>query len=49
MSAIADTVTVLRAGRVVESGPRYDVFTEPRDPYTRSLIEALPQRGGGDE
>jgi ABC-type microcin C transport system duplicated ATPase subunit YejF len=49
MSAVADTVTVLRAGHVVESGPRYEVFTQSRDPYTRGLIESLPQRGGGGE
>jgi peptide/nickel transport system ATP-binding protein len=42
MSAVADTVTVLRHGRVIESGPRYDVLTQPRDPYTRALIDALP-------
>ncbi len=45
MSAVADTVTVLRAGRVVETGPRFDVLTRPRDEYTRSLIESLPNGG----
>jgi peptide/nickel transport system ATP-binding protein len=43
MSAVADTVTVLRAGQVVESGPRFDVLTRPQHPYTRDLIESLPQ------
>ena len=45
MSAVADTVTVLRAGRVVEQGSRFDVLTRPQDPYTRSLIESLPHGG----
>ncbi len=42
MSAVADEVTVMRAGRVVESAPRQQLFTSPRDPYTASLLAALP-------
>ncbi len=42
MSALADTVAVMRAGKVVEHGNRYDVIRHPQHPYTRSLIEALP-------
>lgn len=33
-----DTVTVLRRGRVVESGPVREVFTNPQDPYTQNLL-----------
>jgi peptide/nickel transport system ATP-binding protein len=43
MSALADTVTVMRYGEVVEHGDRYQVIREPRSDYTRSLIDALPQ------
>ncbi|WP_261554225.1 dipeptide ABC transporter ATP-binding protein [Frankia tisae] len=39
---LADEVTVLRHGAVVESGPAARVFAEPRDPYTRDLIESVP-------
>lgn len=39
---VADRVMVLRAGRVVETGPVGEVFTAPRDPYTRALVEAVP-------
>jgi ABC-type dipeptide/oligopeptide/nickel transport system ATPase component len=42
MSAIADRVSIMRAGVVVESGPRHQVFSAPQHPYTRSLLEALP-------
>ena len=42
---IADTVSVMRAGRVVESGPVEDVFQAPRTDYARELIEAIPGRG----
>lgn len=42
MSAIADTLVVMRGGVIVESGKCFDVITAPREPYTRSLIESLP-------
>jgi peptide/nickel transport system ATP-binding protein len=42
MSALADTVTVMRYGEVVEHGTRYQVIREPRSDYTKSLIDALP-------
>nr|WP_240929327.1 ABC transporter ATP-binding protein [Streptomyces coryli] len=42
MSAIADEVSVMRSGAVVESGPRDTVLRAPSHPYTRSLLEALP-------
>ncbi|MGI8418392.1 MAG: ABC transporter ATP-binding protein [Nakamurella sp.] len=42
MSALADTVAVMRTGKVVEQGSRYDVIRNPQHPYTRSLIESLP-------
>jgi len=39
---LCDDVVVLRQGRVVEAGPSRDVFENPRDPYTRALIDAIP-------
>jgi peptide/nickel transport system ATP-binding protein len=42
MSALADTVAVMRTGRIVEQGPRYEVLREPRTDYARELIAALP-------
>ncbi|MBC9730337.1 ABC transporter ATP-binding protein [Streptomyces sp. TRM68367] len=44
MSAVADTVSVMRHGLVVETGPRGQVLTEPRHDYTRTLLDALPGR-----
>jgi peptide/nickel transport system ATP-binding protein len=40
----ADAVVVLQRGRLVESGTTNQVLRAPRQPYTRSLIDALPQR-----
>jgi oligopeptide transport system ATP-binding protein len=42
LSSIADTVSIFYAGRVVESGPRDEVLQQPRHPYTRALLDALP-------
>lgn len=43
MSSVADTVVVMRAGEIVESGDRHQVITAPQHPYTRGLIESLPR------
>lgn len=42
---LADTVSVLRHGGVVESGPVDEVFERPADPYTRALLDAIPHPG----
>ncbi|MEU6272893.1 ABC transporter ATP-binding protein [Streptomyces populi] len=41
---IAHQVAVMRAGRVVETGPPEDLFTRPRHAYTRELLAAIPGR-----
>ncbi len=42
VAEIADRVIVMRDGRVVDSGPTADVLTDPRHPYTRQLLAAIP-------
>ena len=42
LSALADWLTVMYAGRVVESGPMRPVLRQPRHPYTRGLLDSLP-------
>lgn len=43
---ICDRVAVMYAGRVVETGPADDLLSEPRHPYTKGLIAALPEIEG---
>ena len=38
--AMADEVAVMQNGKIVESGPAVDLFTNPQHPYTRSLFTA---------
>ena len=40
VTQMADHVTVLRHGRMVETGTAEDVLTRPKEAYTRQLIEA---------
>ena len=39
---IADRVAVMYCGRIVESGPVGDIFRRPSHPYTRSLLDCIP-------
>ena len=40
---VADRVVVLRHGKVVEHGTVEEVLRNPREPYTRELIDAVPK------
>jgi peptide/nickel transport system ATP-binding protein len=40
---IADQVAVMYLGKLVEIGPVTDVFEAPAHPYTRGLLEAVPE------
>jgi oligopeptide/dipeptide ABC transporter ATP-binding protein len=48
LSSLADTVTVMYAGRVAESGPTAQVMGHARHPYTRGLVDALPHPEAAD-
>ncbi|MEU8661474.1 oligopeptide/dipeptide ABC transporter ATP-binding protein [Actinoplanes philippinensis] len=41
---VADTVAVMYAGRIVEHRPAGELFRAPAHPYTRGLLNALPNR-----
>ncbi|MEA3533379.1 ABC transporter ATP-binding protein [Rhizobium sp. CC-YZS058] len=38
--ALANDMIVMRLGKVVEAGPSQDIFTAPREPYTKALMAA---------
>jgi peptide/nickel transport system ATP-binding protein len=39
---LCNDVIVMRAGKIIERGAADTVMAEPKDPYTRALIEAVP-------
>jgi peptide/nickel transport system ATP-binding protein len=39
---MSDRIGVMYLGRIVEIGPADDIFLSPRHPYTRLLLDALP-------
>ncbi|KAA3608161.1 MAG: ABC transporter ATP-binding protein [Planctomycetota bacterium] len=40
---IAQRTAVMYLGRIVEEGPSQDLFEDPWHPYSRALLEAVPQ------
>ncbi len=42
---ICDRTAIIYLGRIMEMGPTEQVITEPRHPYTRMLIDAVPRIG----
>ncbi|MDA2809114.1 ABC transporter ATP-binding protein [Nocardiopsis sp. RSe5-2] len=45
VAQLADTVTVMYAGRSAESAPVSELLRRPRHPYTRMLLSAVPEVG----
>ena len=42
---VADWVGVMYAGQIIEYGTVHEIFKEPVHPYTRALLQSLPQLG----
>ncbi len=49
VGTLANRVAVMYAGRVVELGPTFDLFSAAAHPYTQRLIAAIPHLTGGRE
>ncbi|HWS31878.1 MAG TPA: ABC transporter ATP-binding protein [Actinoplanes sp.] len=43
VAGVADRISVMYAGRVVEEAPVHDVYARPGHPYTRALLESIPR------
>jgi len=43
VSGLADRLAVMYAGRIIEEGPTAEIIANPRHPYTRGLIDSVPQ------
>lgn len=46
VAEVADRVAVMYAGQIVETAGVVDLFTDPKHPYTRSLLRSMPQANG---
>lgn len=40
---VCDRVIVMYAGKVVETGTKYEIFTNPQHPYTKGLLRSVPR------
>lgn len=40
---VCDRVIVMYAGKVVESGTKWEIFKNPQHPYTRGLLRSVPR------
>jgi ABC-type oligopeptide transport system ATPase subunit len=40
---LCEHIAVLCQGRLVEQGSREEIFSQPREPYTRELLAAVPE------
>lgn len=43
VSELCDTVIVMYTGHIVEQAPAAELFAEPKHPYTRGLLDAIPK------
>lgn len=49
VAQMADRVCVMYAGQIVEEASALELFTNPKHPYTRSLLNSIPQKDADDE
>lgn len=49
VSSVCDKVVVMEQGRVIEHGPVYDVFADPREPATRRFVHSVLQDRPSEE
>jgi len=42
IAEVSDKIAVMYAGQIVESGIADDIFSDPKHPYTQSLMKIIP-------
>lgn len=47
VAQMADHVNVMYAGKVVESAPVFEIFANPKHPYTKGLMASMPSLNSG--
>ena len=43
VEAISDNICVMYSGEIVEYGSKEDIYNNPKNPYTKKLVESIPQ------
>lgn len=43
VNELCDTIIVMYSGRIVEKAPVFELFSDPKHPYTKGLINAIPK------
>ncbi|WP_308465399.1 ABC transporter ATP-binding protein [Rathayibacter soli] len=46
---LADNISVMRRGVIVESGTAHEIFNNPQHEYTKALLDAVPHLGQGSD
>ena len=49
VAEVCDRVSVMYAGKIVETGDTRTVFAHARHPYTQALLKSIPRAGTGEE
>lgn len=45
VAKISDRISVMYGGKIMETGPASQIINNPKHPYTRALVNALPEFG----
>lgn len=45
VAEVADDIVVMRNSKLVETGTVYEVFEDPKEPYTKALLASIPRLG----
>lgn len=46
LSEIADKIGIMYGGQMVEFGSSYEIYKNPKHPYTQGLLESIPTLKG---